>query len=469
MDIKHEIEDISISDFDENSNDNIKLILGDYKKALIKLALPLLLSTFVMASYIIMDAIWVAGLGARSLAALGFVTPVYMFAVSISNGIGAGVTSLISRCIGARDKKESDKSATQALTLALILSIILTVFLLLIQEPLLYIMGAGSVLSEATAYSTIIFAGLITLMFSGTSMGILRAEGDVKRAVYVMIFTCFLNAVLDPIFIYVTGWGIAGAALATIISSLLSIVLFLYWIIVKKDTFVKFKVKYLKPNWRIMKDILVVGIPSTMETILFSLLVTVLNLVLVFIGTLNDVAVLTAGFRILLFAMIPLTALASSTLIVTATTYGGKDYKKLSNVLSYSTKLSFTLAIILGVLIFIFAPQITFLFTYADETRYLIEPIVNFLRVMSLFIIFDPIGAIASSYFQGMGKGFTSLALNILRYVIIIFPICIILAIVFHLKSMGIWYGIALGNFIGIILAGIYTFSYSKKLLKYNQ
>lgn len=217
------------------ANKNVELMRGEPEIAVGKLAIPIMISMLLTASYNIVDGIWVAGLGQAAIAGIGFVTPIFMILNGVSVGRGNGATSSISRAVGAKNNEGASKSAAHSLFIFLIASIILTLFLITIQEPLLRAYGAsGQSLVEGLKYGTPLFAGLFAFMFGNGGSGILRGEGDMKRAMYAMIVSVVLNFALDPIFIYVLGLGSAGASLATIVSSLGSAVVILYLDIDKK-------------------------------------------------------------------------------------------------------------------------------------------------------------------------------------------------------------------------------------------
>ena len=202
------------------ANKNVELMRGEPEIAVRKLAIPIMISMLLTASYNIVDGIWVAGLGQAAIAGIGFVTPIFMILNGFSVGLGNGATSSISRAVGARNHEGASKSATHSLFIFLIASVALTLILLVIQEPLLKTYGAsGQSLVEAMKYGTPLFLGLFAFMFANGGSGILRGEGDMKRAMYAMIVSVVLNFILDPLFIYVLGLGSAGASLATIVSS----------------------------------------------------------------------------------------------------------------------------------------------------------------------------------------------------------------------------------------------------------
>ena len=254
------------------ANENVELMRGEPEIAVRKLAIPIMISMLLTASYNIVDGIWVAGLGQAAIAGIGFVTPIFMIVNGFSVVLGNGATSSISRAVGARDRDRASKSAQHSLLIFLIASIILTLVLLIIQEPLLKAYGAsGQSLAEAIKYATPLFLGLFAFMFANGGSGILRGEGDMKRAMYAIIVSVILNIVLDPIFIYVLNLGSAGASLATIISSLGSAVVIMYWILIKKDTYVDVNLRKFKFESKIANDILKVGIPASLDMFMMSI------------------------------------------------------------------------------------------------------------------------------------------------------------------------------------------------------
>ena len=271
-----------------------------------------------------------------------------MMVVGLGNGLGAGANSLISRCIGAKNKKGSDNAAIHSILLTLILSVVLTLFILVFLKDILLAMGAGESLELAVQYGQIVFAGLIFLIFSSVASGILRAEGDVKRPMYAMAATAILNIVLDPIFIYYFGWGVSGAAAATVISAIISSTLILYWLLLKRDTYVSLSRKDFKASWNVIKDILSVGLPASAEFFVMSILGIVLNIMLVITGGTDAVAVYTAGWRVVMIAMIPAIGIGTAAITVAGAAYGSRKYSNISTALNYSVKLAVGVACITG-------------------------------------------------------------------------------------------------------------------------
>ena len=458
------------SDKNESSGDSgektegVTLITGDPKKAIIKLSGPLIVAMILMSAYNLVDAIWVSGLGGNALAAVGFVTPLFMILVGLSNGIGAGATSAISRCIGARNQEGVNNTAMHTLVITIIISLILTVLLEIFLNPVLSVLGAGETIGLAVSYGQVTFAGTILMLFTGAAYGILRSEGDTKRTMYAMIISAVVNMVLDPILIYLVGWGVAGAAWATVISQALVTVVILYWFLKKKDTYVDLSWKYFKPDLKVTKSILGVGLPASAEFMVMSAVTAILNIILVQVAGTDAVAVYSAGWRVVMMAIIPMAAVGTAVVTVSGVAYGARKYKNLRIAHSYSIKVGLAVAAITGVLTFIFAPYIAQIFAYSPETAYLAPTIAAFLQVMCVFYLFVPPGIMSSSIFQGVGKGITSLILTVLRQLLFVAIFAYLLAINLNLGQQGVWWGIVAGDIAGGIVAYIWARLYISRI-----
>lgn len=441
------------------ANKNVELMRGEPEIAVRKLAIPIMISMLLTASYNIVDGIWVAGLGQAAIAGIGFVTPIFMILNGVSVGLGNGATSSISRAVGAKNHDGASKSAAHSLFIFLIASIILTLFLITIQEPLLRAYGAsGQSLVEGLKYGTPLFAGLFAFMFGNGGSGILRGEGDMKRAMYAMIVSVVLNFILDPVFIYVLGLGSAGASLATIVSSLGSAVVILYWILIKKDTYVDVNLKEFKFDSKIAKDILKVGIPSSLDMLMMSIAMSFYLMFISAIGGEYGIAAFTSGQRLYLFGIMPLTAVGSAVAAVSGSSFGAKNWEFLKRTHTYGTKFAMMMSLAITVLLVIFAPQLALIFAYTPDTAPLIPEITNFLRIASFGLLLVGIGMPSNFFYQGIGRGTTSLAWTIIRELILTVSFTYLFGMVFNWGLTGIWTGLATGR----IIASIFNYIYAR-------
>ena len=447
-------------------NENVEMITGDPKKAINKLAWPLIASMLLIFLNNIIDSIWVAGLGPGPLAAIGYVTPLFMVLVGFGNGIGAGATSLISRYIGAEKRDDANNAAIHSAILSVVISLALTVFFLLVLGSLLKIMGASDVMGYAMDYGMIIFAFTAPILIPPIFGGAFRAEGDVKRATLPIAIVAVVNMILDPIFIYVFGWGISGAALATGLAPIVGLLMMIYWIFIKKDTYLSYNRKDFHNNFNMYKDILVVGIPASLEQLIMAALAVTVNYMLTLVSGSVAVAVYTAGWRIISLGLLPAIGVGTAAITVAGVAYGAKKYENIRTACRYSVKLGLISSIIVCILLFVFANQVAFIFSYSEASSHLEPLIASFIQLMCLFILYVPFGASAGNVFQGLGKGTTSFILTTFREFVLVLIFAYILGFVFNMGEHGIYYGMLIGGFLGSVIAYGYIELYVDRLIK---
>ncbi len=429
------------------ANENIELMRGEPEKAVRTLAIPIMISMILTASYNIIDGIWVTGLGQTAIAGIGFVTPIFMILNGVSVGLGSGATSSISRFVGAQNHDKVDESATHSMIIFLIASLLLTFIFILFQEPLLRSYGAsGETLNQALSYSTPLFLGLIGFMFANGASGILRGEGDMKRAMYAVIVSVGLNTILDPILIYTLNFGASGAALATVISSLISAIVILYWILIKKDTYCNIKFKDFKLNWSMVGDILKVGIPASLDMFVMSIAMSIYLILISQVGGDYGIAVFSSGQRLFLFAIMPLTAIGSAVVAVAGSAYGAENGDYLSRAHKYGAKFGLIVGLIITSILVIFATPLSTMFAYTPETASLIPGIAEYLQIVCPSLVLTGIGIPSSFFYQGIGKGGYSLLFTFLREVLLAAPLTYYFGIILGWKIFGIWIGLFIGK-----------------------
>ncbi|MBP5784887.1 MAG: MATE family efflux transporter, partial [Methanobrevibacter sp.] len=412
------------------------------------------------------DSMWVAGLCPDPLAAIGYVTPLFLVLVGVGNGIGAGATSLISRYIGAEKRDDANNAAIHSAILSVVISLVITAIALLILESLLKIMGASSVLDYAMDYGVIIFAFTAPILIPPIFGGAFRAEGDIKRATLPIAITAIVNMILDPIFIYGIGWGISGAALATGLAPILGLMMMLYWIFIKKDTYLSYNKEDFHNDFSIYKDILAVGIPASLEQLIMAALAVTVNFMLTLVSGSIAVAVYTAGWRLISLGLLPAIGVGTAAITVSGVAYGAKKYENIRTALRYSAKLGLASSIVVCILLYVFAEQLAFIFSYSEASAPLLPLIAAFIQLMCLFILYVPFGASAGNVFQGLGKGTTSFILTTFREFVLVLIFAYLLGFVFNMGETGIYYGMLLGGFIGSVIAYAYIEIYVDRLIK---
>ncbi len=454
---------------EERTTRGVGILRGDPRVAIRKLSGPMVVAMFMLAIYNLADAVWVAGLGANALAGVGFITPLFMILVGLSNGLGAGATSVVARRIGAQDKVGAESAATHSMIIVLAVSAALMIIFVLFLRPIVILMGSGPVTDLAVEYGQIVFLGTVIFLAVQMIYAILRAEGDTRRTMYAMAVSTILNIVLDPILIYGAGMGVAGAAWATVISIAAVLVVLVYWFAVKRDTYVQPTLRSFTLDSRTFRQILGVGIPASLEYLLMSAVGVFVNVILVSISGTDAVAIYSSGWRIVMFAIVPLIGIGTSVISVAGAAYGAREFEKIHIAHHYAINIGVVIAIATSILTYVFAPQVTTLFTYSAESAPLIPGFILFFQTMCLFYPFVPLGMFSSSVFQGTGHGLTSLVINILRNLVFIAVFAYLLGVVLGYGPLGVYLGIVAGNILGGIVGYLWVQAFIRRLLRVQE
>ncbi|AKB77564.1 Multi antimicrobial extrusion protein (Na(+)/drug antiporter), MATE family of MDR efflux pumps [Methanosarcina horonobensis HB-1 = JCM 15518] len=444
----------------------VGILLGDPEKAVIKLSIPIIVAMSVQTIYSLTDTFWVAGLGADALAAVGFAFPFFVIQMALTSGLGVGGGAAISRRIGARDKTGVDNVAVHTFIIMLILTVALTVIGLAVVRDLFMYSGAGETTPLGVAYARVIFAGSFVFFFTNVANSILRSEGDSKRAMQSMVLGSVLNIILDPIFIYVLGLGVAGAALATVVSFASSGMLMFYWFFVKRNTYVSFVFHSFKFDRAIVKDIFRVGIPSSVEQVALALTALIMNRIIVTVSSTDGVAVYATAWRITSIAVAPLIGIAISVVSISGAAFGEKNYKKARSALIYATRTGFLVEAAIAVAVYVFAQDIAAAFTQAENTAQIAPELIRLLKIMTVFYPAVAFGMLSASLFQGAGKGTSALIATLLRSLILTPVFALLFAYTFDWGLLGVWWGLVTGTVIGSLVTFAWAQVYLRCIIK---
>lgn len=451
---------------DGTATEGVGILLGDPKKALIKLSIPVIVAMAVQTIYSFTDTFWVAGLGADALAAMGFSVPFFVTQMALTGGIAVGGGAAISRRIGARDKPGVDNVAVHIFVIMLILTVALTALGLLFVKELFVYSGAGRTTGLGVAFARVIFAGSFVFFFTNVADSILRSEGDSKRAMKAIIFGSVMNVVLDPIFIYPLGLGIAGAALATVVSYASSGLLLFYWFFIKKDTYVSFRFGSFKFDKTIVWDIFRVGIPSSVEQLALALTALVMNYIIVSISNTDGVAVYATAWRVTGIAVVPLIGISISLVSVSGAAFGEKNFKKAQKAITYAFEIGLLVETAIALIIYFLAPEIAAAFTEAESAARIAPELIKLLKIMTVFYPAVVFGILSASLFQGAGKGTSALVSTLLRSLVLAPLFALFFAYELSWGLLGVWWGLVTGTVIGSLIAFLWAQMYLRCMIK---
>ncbi len=405
------------------------------KKLLWKLSAPAMVGMFVAALYNITDTIFIGrAVGILGIAGIAIVFPVHMLIMAIEQTIGIGGASFISRKLGERKKEETEFALGNIVSLIIISSITMTVLGLIFIKPLLIIFGAtDNILPLAVEYANIIILGIIFFSFGMVGNNLIRAEGNAKVAMIAMLVGAVLNIILDPIFIFGFDMGMTGAALATVLSQIVTCMYVMYYFFSGKSI-LKFYWKNLKLKFYIVKEITVVGISSFVRMGSSSIMAIVLNNTLAIYG--GDIAIGVFGIinRLLTFIFLPLIGIVQGMQPIIGYNFGARAMGRVRETVKLSIKFTTYSAFGAFAVLEIFSRPLLQVFTNDLEAIKMGVPAMRIVAIAFATIGFQVVSA---GLYQAMGRAKESLFLSSLRQVILLIPLVIILPHFWGL--LGVW------------------------------
>lgn len=445
-----------------------KILSAPVLKTLLSLSAPLIIAFFLNSLFQLIDMLYVAKLGSRHIAAMSInIIPGYfMYAIFIGPSIG--ITSVISRYIGADKIKEAKNIADHGVSLCIIISIIITTLGIIFGRHILYLLGGtGKVLTLAWKYLRI---RLISFFFMGFRLiltGVLRGEGNMKTSMNVLIAATITNIILDPIlifgFYFIPSFGIEGAAIATAIANFAG-ALWILAVFLKKNNIININFKYFKFKFIYYKEIYKIGLPVIVQHLTSIIAMSLISRLISGYGH-YALASMGIGVRLEMLAIIPILAISSAMLTMVGQNYGAKNYKRVQKVFFSGILLNAAAALFLGSILFS-APSF-FIKMFRNDPQ-LIKTAKLFLKILAGVLIFSGIGIAHSHFFQGIGKGIIALSLTFIRVGILTVPLSYMFSLNYGLK--GIWYAIGLSVILTSLIAGVFSTYYFKvKILKKNK
>ena len=447
----------------QNKTSRLDGFIDNPSKALWTLAFPIMAGMGIHTLYTIVDMIFIGRLGGDAIAAVAFNMPLFFLVLGLSFGVGSGVTASIARFIGAKDKVNADNTAEHAVALGLIISTILTTLGLIYGEDLLQRLGATeSVLPLSWDYLKVSLIGLPFMVFSTFFRTILSGEGDMKLPMAVAGLGTILNIILDPIFIFTLGYGVGGAAMASVISQLIVFLIFVYMLFVKEHAYIRFRMQDFSPSIFIIKDIIRVGLPASMSMIIMAFGQLVFNLILVRFST-DAVAAYQVGGRMEMVIFLPIMAIASALTTLVGMFFGAKEIEKIKFIAKYGIIRSMMVTGVLSIILYIFAPLFVKNFTVDVDIQSIA---VTYLRFICLIYPLIAIGMTVGRILQGLGKGLPMLVITSIRILALSAPLALYFIIVLNKPIEWVWYAMIISTIVSVAISLIWLKSAFKDLVR---
>lgn len=428
-------------------------------KALLAMGIPTMIGMLVNAFYNLVDAYFVGGLGESQMGAISVVYPLGQVVVGLGLLFGNGAASYISRLLGRGDNENADKVASTALYSSISVGAVIIIISMVFLHPILKLLGAtDSILPYAATYAGIYIVSCIFNVFNVTMNNIVTSEGAAKTTMCALLIGAVLNIALDPLFIYVFDLGVAGAAIATAISQVVSTCIYLTYILRKKSVF-HFRVKDCSYTKDIMSEIFKIGIPTLVFQILTSLSISLINNVA---GDYGDSAIAGMGVVTRLISIGSLSAFGfiKGFQPIAGYSYGAKKFDRLREAIKTSILWSTVFCVIFGLVLALFPTAIVSQFTKGDAEMIRIG--TASLRANGITIMLFGFYTVYSSLFLALGKGKEGFILGACRQGICFIPIILFLPMVCGLN--GIIYAQSIADVLSAIITVFMAIPLHKKL-----
>ncbi len=420
-------------------------------KLLKKLSVPATMGLMVNALYNLVDTIFLGRfVGVDAIGALAIAFPLQMIVLAFGIMVGIGTASAASRALGAEEVEKADHIVGNAFLSIIVIGVLLVTVGRYFLNPILLLFGATeNLLPLAYDYMNIILLGSIFLTIQIVSNNVIRSEGNAKVAMISMMIGTGFNIFMDPIFIEVLGFGIKGAAIATIIGQTLGFIYVMNYFYRGNSSF-KIMPHHLKPNFEYIKEIFSVGFPTFMRNVAGSVLAIVANNSLGYYG--GDIALSVYGViqRVLRFALMPMFGIVQGFQPIASYNYGARNFKRVKEVIKVALKALVVYATVSIIFVQLFPELIISLFNNDPE---LISLGKKALRIVTMMMPLIGVQVLAGSMYQALGKPKPALIVSMSRQTLFLIPLILVMPGFLNMGLMGVYWAFPIADVLAIILS----------------
>jgi putative MATE family efflux protein len=462
------------------SGRDVDVVDGDLFKPLVVLSLPIVLSQMLQVGYNLADTFWVGRLGQEAVSALSYSWPLVFLMISVAGGFTVAGTVLVAQHKGAGNDERVNYAAGQTIAFVGVLAVFFSVLGYVFTPTLVSLVGATPGSAEyalSVEYTRTIFVGVVFMFGFFIFQALLRGWGDTRTPLYLMALGVALNVVLDPFLIlgfqenvlfsvlgldglqswlYVqtgfTGFGVQGAAIATVFSRGVGAMLGLGWLF-SGSVGIHLSLSDLRLDPEMVKRIVSLGAPSSVEQSTRALGITVLTALVALAGD-DAVAALGIGNRINSLVFLPALGLARGTETVVGQNLGSDQVDRAKRAVGYSSGMVAGVLAVVGVVAYVFARPITAVFIPGAPDVIAIG--ADYLRIIGPTFLFIGVFQVVQGAFRGSGSTRLAMVFAILSLWAFRLPPAYLLLAVFDMGATGVWYAIALSNVLAMLAASLW-------------
>lgn len=431
--------------------------------AILRLAIPTVFSTIISIIYNLTDTYFIGLLDDPiQLGAISLAFPVFTFLQAVGNMFGLGAPSYISRCLGAKKYDEVRKTSAVSIYVTVIITFVLTLLILIFMEPILSLIGTSSdTVSPTKNYLHIIVGFAVILILQIILPALLRAEGKAKEAMIGMVIGTVVNIVLDPVMILALHMGVAGAAWATVIGNFCAVVFYVV-VYLKGNTSLSIQPKDFKPSLQIFKEVIKIGLPSTIAQTLSSIMLILFNNLAVGYG---DQVISAYGVAVKMITMefMIIFGYVQGYVPLAGYNFGAGNVKRMINGLKFTIVTGTGICLLFLIPFTVLAPTYMGAFT---TNREIIEIGTLFLHAQVWAVPIMAIQTSLMSTFQATGQAMRALVINLGRQCLFYLPF---LYLFNHLWGMnGLLHVQMASDLATTIVAVLIGYPFFKKLLHHK-
>lgn len=419
-------------------------------KLLMQYAVPAIIAMTASSLYNMVDSIFIGhGVGTMAISGLALTFPLMNLAAAFGSLVGVGAATLISVKLGQKDYDTAQRVLGNVFVLNILLGVAFTVIVMAFLDPILYFFGGSDeTVGYARDYMYIILLGnTITHLYLGLN-AVLRSSGHPQKAMYATIATVIINTILDPVFIYGFGWGIRGAAIATIVAQIISL-MWQLWIFSSKEELLHFHRGIFRLKRKIVFDSLAIGMSPFLMNMAACFIVILINQGLKKYG--GDLAIGAFGIvnRLVFIIVMIVMGLNQGMQPIAGYNFGAKQYERVTKTLKltiiYATGVT-TFGFIIGML---FSDTVVGIFTSDAE---LIGLSAKGLRIVVMFFPIIGFQMVTANFFQSIGMASKAIFLSLTRQMVVLLPCLLILPRFFG--AAGVWYSMPISDLLASLIAG---------------
>lgn len=370
------------------------LLTGKPVKSVVYFALPIMISSLLQFSYNFVDNIIVGRyVSTEALAAVGNVGSINSFIVGTALGLTGGFTIPVAQKFGAQDYKKMNEYIANSISLSFIIGVVIIIIAHLVSDPILHLIKTPDNIFElSSTYINILYFGVPIQMLFNNFVGIARALGDSKRPLYFLIVSVIFNLFLDILLVKTFNMGVAGAAIATVVSCFIA-ALFAGWYVLSKFSEINLRFKNLKPNLKISLVQLKLGIPVSLQFTITSVGSMILQTAINGFGS-SAIAAITAAGRVEQIMNVPMSSLGVANSTFVSQNYGARNYKRILESVNKIFILDVILSLFCSAVLVLAGPHVVGwfitendpqIFTYANQYLYTIGGCYVFVSLLFVF------------------------------------------------------------------------------------